>query len=859
MVVSSSIARPLEGVVLTTSNLNTDKKMEIHAAIEALGGQYSIHMTQGTTHLATVTTTSEKYRASVSMGDILIVTPNWPLECLKARSRLPEIRFPVLPFSGIRASVTGFPPKRRAEIVALLQEHGGEYGGMLVKGATHLIAEAPRGPKYETAIEWGDCLVVQGKWVDKCVEVGKRVMEDEFFFPSSLQQPGVVLSREGRGVNDDGFSLVKDPKHGGSAVSLMTTKLKGAEAALEQGKEALTDTQQLVTAAELRNTIDTLHESNALAECRILFLGWPAEETKLLCWVALLGHGTRHSYLNELITHVVLGDRNSVDPRFLTAIPIHPNQPALVGYRWLVNSVREKRKLDAALFPAPQVVENRNYLQSGSSKKNMDNNSSKSNIRRWPSGIMRDEGNIQPSVMSGTLVVIHGTGLSAEDSAALGRSVENCGGNVLSPVAFSESNSNNNSIQSSVLLPPFFNSGDEKKKDINGGSGINNGGRGGGGTCYIVWAHGCNNAPSHHPEGMSDDMLRRLYSADRNVEHVSVTWLRAVLSVGVILPLSDCRWFKPISSPPRRVPDVCARFSICLSNFTWGEKVGLHWVAREIGLKMTHNLTQSNTHLICGGPTGPKYHAARRWGLQIVSVSWLHECALNGYTAGSEKHHELEKDMCSQNDEEVNVKTMHHLSNCNDNDEAGDENVEPKDDEGMKVKLGGGLLESQSSEAVTENMPGDSGEEENEPEPFAPTQYTQPGGGVLETTLLHDLVYPGGGAGGANGGGKKRHRANVFAMTAIDGSGQPDRILRSELELKVNAFRDGTMGGGGSSGDDVDQDVGHGLVGLSQVQESQVVDYGSSSIPPMSRRRSRRWSTSSGNRWVNDHGRDSWD
>eukprot|EP01084_Bolivina_argentea_P019898 37001_1 len=833
--VTSNIARPLEGVVLTTSTLSTDKKMEIHAAVEALGGQYSIHMTQGTTHLATVTTTTEKYRASVSMGDIFIVSPDWPLECLKARSRLPEVEFPVLPFSGLRVSVTGFPTKRRAQLVALLQENGGDYGGMLVKGATHLIAEAPKGPKYETAMEWGDCLVVQDKWVDKCVEVGRRVVEDMYFFPSS-RQPGVVLSREGRVINNDRFPFVKDAKHGES-VSLIKSKLVRSTS-LEQGKEAaLTDNTPMLTADELRQIIATLHESNALADCRILLLGWPAEEAKLLCWMVLLGHGTRHAYLNELITHVVLGDHSSVDPRFLTAIQIHPNQPSLVGYRWLVNSVLEKRKLDTTLFPVPRHVEKRNHHGGGSSSKTNTNS-----IRRWPSGIRRNEGNTPPSLMSGTLVLIHGTGLSAEDSAALGRSVENCGGKVLDHVAFSENYDSGSSSTYNLV-----------------GEGV---------TCYVVWAHGCINVTSRHPEGLSDDMLRRLYSVAGIVEHVSVTWLRAVLSMGVFLPLSDCQWFRPMAYSPRRVPsDVCSRFSLCLSNFTWGEKVGLHCMAREIGLEVTQNLTQSNTHLICGGPTGPKYNAAKKWGLKIVLASWLFECALEGYTTGSEKSHELKEGNTTTSGEDE-LKNVNH-SNRNEEEAAADENVEPKDETknitAVKSAVSD-LVESQSSEAVTENMPGDSGEEEeNEPESFAPTQFTQPGGGVLETTLLHDLVHLDGGSGvngGGGGGGKKRHRTNVFAIAAIDSSGQPDRISRSELELKgVNAFRDGSLGGGGdySNGNNMDQDIGggQGLIGLSQVQESQVVDYGSTSIPPISRG-GRRWSASSGNRWINYNGRDSW-
>ncbi len=850
MVNSDKIARPLEGVVLTTSALSTDKKMEIYAAVEALGGQYSIHMTQGTTHLSTVTTATEKYRASVSMGDIFIVSPDWPLECLKARLRLPEVEFPVLPFSGLKVSVTGFPAKRRAQLVTLIQENGGDYGGMLVKGATHLIAEAPKGPKYETAMEWGDCLVVQDKWVDKCVEVGRRVMENDFFL--SPLQPQGALSREGRAVTHAGLQFGKDARSVES-VSLIKSKLvrrSPSTSFLEQGDEVpLTDCAPMATADILRERIATLHESDALADCRILLLGWPAEEAKLLCWMVLLGHGTRHAYLNELITHVVLGDCSSVDPRFLTAIEIHPNQPSLVGYRWLVNSVMEKKKLDAMLFPVPRrIIEKRNHHSGGNSSKTNTNS-----IRRWPSGIRRSEGNTSPSFMSGTLVLMSGTGLSSEDSTALGRSVENCGGKVLDGFAFSE-----NDNRDSCDLMSFV---------------------GGGVTCYVVWAHGCSNVTSGHPEGLSGDMLSRLYSVAGIVEHVSVTWLRAVLSVGVILPLSDCRWFRPMAYYPCRVPsDVCGRFSLCLSNFTWGEKVGLCCLAREIGLEVTQNLTQSNTHLICGSPTGPKYIAAKKWGLKIVLASWLFDCALEGYMIGSEKSHALREGgstttTSTTSGEDGHNNVNHSNRNEKQHEAADNDNVEPKHEMDKLVAVKASvddMGESQSSEAVTEKMPGDSGEEENEPDSFAPTQFTQPGGGVLETTLLHDLVHPDSGPGVNRGGrqglggrrGKKRHRTNVFDIVAIDSSGQADRISRSELELKgVNAFRDGSLGGGidYSNGDDMHQDIGggQGLIGLSQVQESQVVDYGAASIPPISRG-DRQWLASSSNRWINDNGRDSW-
>ena len=52
----------------------------------------------------------------------------------------------------------------------------------------------------------------------------------------------------------------------------------------------------------------------------------------------------------------------------------------------------------------------------------------------------------------------------------------------------------------------------------------------------------------------------------------------------------------------------------------------------------SYNEMLPNTHLICKQALGPKYIAAKSWGLPIVSAEWVVECCVTGMRAEEKKY-----------------------------------------------------------------------------------------------------------------------------------------------------------------------------------------------------------------------------
>ncbi|KAJ3182670.1 DNA topoisomerase 2-binding protein 1 [Geranomyces variabilis] len=79
-------------------------------------------------------------------------------------------------FSGVCISVTGFSTER-AEIHTLVSDHGGKFNPNLTRECTHLIAEAPSGPKYEFASGSKKIHIVTRDWIADCISADKLLNE----------------------------------------------------------------------------------------------------------------------------------------------------------------------------------------------------------------------------------------------------------------------------------------------------------------------------------------------------------------------------------------------------------------------------------------------------------------------------------------------------------------------------------------------------------------------------------------------------------------------------------------------------------------------------------------------------------
>lgn len=84
---------------------------------------------------------------------------------------------------------------------------------------------------------------------------------------------------------------------------------------------------------------------------------------------------------------------------------------------------------------------------------------------------------------------------------------------------------------------------------------------------------------------------------------------------------------------------------ITVSNFNAAERDVIKTLCELLGAHVQPQLSvkdagaiRTNTHLICNQPMGPKYAAAKSWGLPIVCLEWLVETCVVGAKSDESKY-----------------------------------------------------------------------------------------------------------------------------------------------------------------------------------------------------------------------------
>ena len=116
-------------------------------------------------------------------------------------------------------------------------------------------------------------------------------------------------------------------------------------------------------------------------------------------------------------------------------------------------------------------------------------------------------------------------------------------------------------------------------------------------------------------------------------KHVTCHWLERCVEAGLAIPLSGDAGLNPAYRPlPCDAPlESMQRLRVSTSLYDESVKESVHMLCRLLGAKYTDNLRRNkNTHLVVPTAEGTKYEAAKKWGLHVVTVEWLHACVKAG-------------------------------------------------------------------------------------------------------------------------------------------------------------------------------------------------------------------------------------
>lgn len=121
------------------------------------------------------------------------------------------------------------------------------------------------------------------------------------------------------------------------------------------------------------------------------------------------------------------------------------------------------------------------------------------------------------------------------------------------------------------------------------------------------------------------DLYQKAISDGKRI--ITAHWLNDVLTAKVMFPPSN-----PLHLPVPFKDKVnqCRSMVITVTGYTGVERTLLKNMIYIIGAKYTGYLTRVNTHIICKSPTGEKYTKAKEWGVQCVNAKWLGDIVTTG-------------------------------------------------------------------------------------------------------------------------------------------------------------------------------------------------------------------------------------
>uniref|UniRef100_A0A8C2ULX1 PAX-interacting protein 1 n=2 Tax=Chinchilla lanigera TaxID=34839 RepID=A0A8C2ULX1_CHILA len=111
---------------------------------------------------------------------------------------------------------------------------------------------------------------------------------------------------------------------------------------------------------------------------------------------------------------------------------------------------------------------------------------------------------------------------------------------------------------------------------------------------------------------------------------VTAHWLNTVLKRRKMVPPHRALHF-PVAFPPGGKP--CSQHIISVTGFVDSDRDDLKLMAYLAGAKYTGYLCRSNTVLICREPSGLKYEKAKEWRIPCVNAQWLGDILLGNFEA----------------------------------------------------------------------------------------------------------------------------------------------------------------------------------------------------------------------------------
>ncbi|XP_027159017.1 DNA topoisomerase 2-binding protein 1 [Coffea eugenioides] len=623
----------MDGVKLLTSGFEMDERAEIAKLVTSMGGVLQTKASMDVSFVIVKNVLAAKYKWALNVLKKPIVTINWLHQCWREHRVVPQDSFRVPPFSGLTVCVSRIPADERKQMEQLILQNGGKYSAELTRKCTHLVSDAPEGDKYKVAKRWGHIHIISRKWFDQ--SVARRACLNEESYPvqgSSMKtvrkmaMPSQDKSLGNSQCEASSAGTASDPQ-----VRLYAQKAEpNSEANISHDmSSAFCDAPTFTreedngqSAEQLKNNSnfdgcvadDSQTEDDLyLSVCRIMLVGFHADNMRKLVSMVHRGGGSRYMSFNEKLTHIIVGtpsESEIKEVRNLAALGVI----YVVKSEWLEDCDHQKKEVPVLkrhmaydlILPRDTTNSNKrsfmamNEMRQGSSVQPILPDDHIVKYKNSQSGVSFEKRKEVDSIRNEEMSWVN-TGNLAKQQQSTEKSASHDRDNRISSNVFAGKLfcfSGSFPVDQRAEIVEWVNQG--------GGEVVENLVEGN--THFIVECHGV--VPSETD-----------FSASK---YVSSHWIRSSLMDGHLLDVSSHILYSPL---PCQVPFMSFKcFRFCVSQYDEKERLLLRNLCFILGVRFVEKLTKKVTHLLCKFASGPKYEAACKWGIQPVNSEWIYEC-----------------------------------------------------------------------------------------------------------------------------------------------------------------------------------------------------------------------------------------
>eukprot|EP01018_Ginkgo_biloba_P019691 Gb_04893 [translate_table: standard] len=630
----------MDGVKVLASGFEKEEKLNIEKIVTAMSGELHGKTSLDINFVVAKNVLAAKYKWALNVLRKPIVTIDWLHQCWHEHRLVPHKSYEMPPFTGLIISATRIPPDERKEMEELVMKYGGQYSADLTKKCTHLISNTAEGDKYKVAKRWGHIKIVNQMWFSQ--SIATRACLDDDLYPvqatntSKLAKKGIPKShnQDKEIVSQEIVSLTMAANLQSSISQRLSSTPSVSLASTKEQAETVGLSAENTSEWAGRIAADSQNEDNDLylANCRIILAGFQAVEMRKLVSMVRSGGGSRYMSFSEKLTHIIVGKPSKSEMKEIRKLAVW-GVTNVVNRIWLEDCTQQRREVTVTqrhIIPEKVLLQGWDYEGAPKKVDSLLNFQEKNYMT--PSGIVLVEN--RNHFTNQTLEASNGVSLGGTKATVVPKlqSDETSKQQICSQIKTDRMKVPHQSESDCILVQhpnhtvsevanifggcKFVfsktfpeNRRDEIKRWVIQGGGflVEDGGKQK--ADYIIECH-----------GLRSEVMT--YSSPATL--VSSQWIRYCLEERVMLDVGSHVLYKPL---PCQIPlPGFESMRFCVSQYEERDRILLRNLCYVLGAKFTGKLNKKVTHLLCKFSGGPKYEAARSWGIEAVTADWINEC-----------------------------------------------------------------------------------------------------------------------------------------------------------------------------------------------------------------------------------------